>query len=86
MRDDDPEYPALYLADYLMGGGAGFDSRLTARIRQKEGLSYGVGSELAVGSEDRAGAWSAYAIAAPQNMAKVETAFKEELARYRQGQ
>ncbi len=45
------------------------------------GLSYGVGSELAVGSEDRAGAWTAYAIAAPQNVAKVETAFREELAR-----
>jgi zinc protease len=81
MRDDDPDFPALYLADYLMGGGAGFDSRLTSRIRQKEGLSYGVGSELSVGSIDRAGSWAAYAIAAPQNVAKVEAAFKEELAR-----
>jgi zinc protease len=81
MRDDDPDYPALYVADYILGGGAGFDSRLMARIRQKEGLSYGVGSELSVSSEDRAAIWSAYAIAAPQNVAKVEVAFKEELAR-----
>jgi len=81
MRDDDPDYPALYVADYILGGGAGFDSRLMSRIRQKEGLSYGVGSELSVGSEDRAGAWSAYAIAAPQNMARVEAALKEEIAR-----
>ena len=81
MRDDDPDYPALYLADYILGGGAGFDSRLMSRIRQKEGLSYGVGSELSVGSEDRAGAWSAYAIAAPQNIARVETALREEIAR-----
>jgi zinc protease len=81
MRDDDPDYPALYVADYIVGGGAGFESRLMTRIRQKEGLSYGVGSELAVGSEDRAGSWTAYAIAAPQNMAKVESAFREELAR-----
>ena len=28
MRDDDPDYPALYVADYIFGGGAGFDSRL----------------------------------------------------------
>jgi zinc protease len=81
LRDDDPDYPALFVADYILGGGAGFESRLMTRIRQKEGLSYGVGSELAVGSEDRAGAWTAYAIAAPQNVAKVETAFREELAR-----
>ena len=81
MRDDDADYIALYVADYILGGGAGFDSRLAARIRQKEGLSYGVGSELSVSSLDRAGAWSAYAIAAPANIARVEAAFKEELAR-----
>jgi zinc protease len=81
MRDDDPDYPALVVADYILGGGAGFDSRLASRIRQKDGLSYGVGSDLSVGSIDRAGSWSAYAIAAPANIAKVEAAFREELAR-----
>ena len=81
MRDDDPDFPALYVADTILGGGAAFDSRLGNRIRQKEGISYSVGSDLAVGSQDRAAAWSAYAIAAPANIAKVETAFKEELAR-----
>jgi zinc protease len=81
MRDDSPDYPALYVADYILGGGSGFDSRLASRIRQKEGLSYGVGSELSVDSWDVNGAWSAYAIAAPQNIGKVETAFREELAR-----
>jgi zinc protease len=81
MRDDDADFPALYVADYILGGGSGFDSRLASRIRQKEGLSYGVGSQLAVGSLDRDGAWSAYAIAAPQNVAKVESAFREEVAR-----
>jgi zinc protease len=81
MRDDDPDYPALYVANYILGGGASFDSRLGARIRQKDGLSYGVGSELSVGPLDRAGAWSAYAIAAPANVPKVETALREELAR-----
>ena len=81
LRDDDPDFPALYVANYILGGGAGFDSRLTSRIRQKDGLSYGVGSDLSVGSIDRAGAWSAYAIAAPANVARVEAAFREELER-----
>ena len=81
MNEDDADYPALYLANYIIGGGAGFDSRLTARIRVKEGLSYGVGSGLSVGSIDRAGAWSVQAIAAPQNLEKVEAAFKDELAK-----
>ena len=81
MKDDDPDFPALYVANYILGGGAGFDSRLASRIRQKDGLSYGVGSDLSVGSLDRAGSWSAYAIAAPANVARVEAAFREELER-----
>lgn len=81
LRDDDPEYPALYVANYILGGGAGLDSRLGQRLRQKEGLSYSAGSSLNVPSIDRSASWSAYAIAAPQNVAKVEAAFREELAR-----
>ena len=81
VQDTDVDYPALYIANYIMGGAAGFDSRLTARIRVKDGLSYGVGSRLSVSSSDRGGSWGAYAIAAPQNIAKVEVAFKEEVAK-----
>ena len=81
MNEDDPDHAALYLANYIMGGGAEFDSRLTARIRVKDGLSYGVRSGLSVPSTDRGAHWGAGAIAAPQNVAKVEAAFKEEVAR-----
>ncbi len=81
MRDDDPDYPALYVANYILGGGAGFDSRLAARIRQRDGLSYSVGSDLSVGALDRASSFSVFAIAAPGNVAKVEAALKEEIAR-----
>ena len=82
MQEDDVDYPALFLANYIMGGGAaGFDSRLMARIRVKDGLSYGTGSSLRVSSIGRGASWSASAIAAPQNIAKVEAAFKEEVAR-----
>jgi zinc protease len=69
------------VANYVLGGGAGFDSRLVARIRVKEGLSYGAGSGLSVGRFDRAGSWTAQAIAAPQNVAKVEAVFREEVAK-----
>ena len=81
LKDDDADFPALFLANYIIGGGAELNSRLAQRVRQKEGLSYSVGSQLSVGSLDRAGNWSVYAIAAPQNIAKVEAAFGEELAK-----
>ncbi len=81
LNQNDPEYAALFLADYMLGGGAAFDSRLFARIRVKEGLSYSVGSQVAGSLFDRAGGWTAQAIAAPQNIPKVEAALREELQR-----
>jgi len=80
LRDDNPDYPALVLGNYMIGGGF-LNSRLAVRIRQKEGLSYGVGSQLSAGSLDKSGAFLAFAIYAPQNRDKLETAFKEEIAR-----
>jgi zinc protease len=57
------------------------NSRLAVRIRQKEGLSYGVGSQFAASPLDKSGALIAYAIYAPQNAGKLEKAFREELDR-----
>ena len=80
MRDDDPDYPALVLGNYMLGGGF-LNSRLATRIRQKEGLSYGVGSQFQASPLDQAGMFVTFAIYAPQNETKLEAAFKEEVAR-----
>jgi len=80
LRDDSPDYPALVLGNYMLGGGF-LSSRLATRIRQKEGLSYGVGSGLNVSPLDQWGRFTATAIYAPQNVEKLEAAFKDELAR-----
>ena len=78
MRDDNPDYPALVLGNYMLGGGF-LNSRLATRIRQKEGLSYGVGSQFFAGSLDNVGTFNAFAIYAPENVAKLEAAFKDEI-------
>jgi zinc protease len=80
IRDDDPDFAALYVANHVFGG-AGLDSRVMGRIRQKDGLSYGGGSNLSVDSFERSATFNVYAIAAPQNLAKVDAAVQEELAR-----
>ena len=38
MRDDHPDFPALVLANHLLGGSS--TARVPARVREKEGLSY----------------------------------------------
>ena len=74
----DADYPALLLANYMLGGGV-LNSRLATRIRQKEGLSYGISSNLSADSTEKDGSFTVNAIAAPQNVAKVEVAVKEEI-------
>jgi len=80
LRDDNPDFAALALGNYMLGGGF-LNSRLAARIRGKEGLSYGVGSRLNASSLDASGSFTTTAIYAPQNVARLEAVFKEEIAR-----
>ena len=80
MTDTDPDYPALLLINYMLGESP-LDSRLPARIRQKEGLSYAVQSALNVSALDRAGQWVALAISNPANAEKVNTAFFDEIGK-----
>ena len=80
MRDDDPDYPALLIGNYLLGGGT-LSSRLGNRIRQKEGLSYGVTSSVNVSSEDRRGGFTISAIVNPQNLDRLRLCALEELTR-----
>jgi zinc protease len=79
LRDDHPDFPALVLGNYLLGGSS--DSRLWRRIREQDGLSYSVGSWLTAGSRDAVGEFGISAIYAPQNRAKLEAAVRDEIGR-----
>lgn len=46
MRRGDPDYFALYVGNYILGGG-GLVSRLSEQVRERRGLSYSVSSYLA---------------------------------------
>jgi zinc protease len=77
VRDDDPDYPALLLINHLLGGGG--QSRLSDRLRQKEGLSYAAFSFVHADPFDRNGVFFAGAICAPQNADKAMAAMLDEL-------
>jgi len=80
MEMDDPRYPAMRLASYILGESQ-LDSRLAARLRQKEGISYGAWGSLTTSEIGDDGSFSAGAILAPQNMALAKKALREELER-----
>lgn len=79
LSDQDADYPALSMANYLLGLGG--NSRLWKRIRENEGLSYDVRSMVNWNSREPHSIWTASAIFAPQNAARVEKAFREEVTR-----
>lgn len=46
VKRNDPDFYAATLVNYILGGG-GFNSRLTAEVREKRGLAYGIYTYLA---------------------------------------
>ncbi|MEP7210096.1 MAG: pitrilysin family protein [Alphaproteobacteria bacterium] len=47
LKRKDPDFYTAYVLNYILGGG-GFSSRLTDDIREKRGLTYGIGTGLSV--------------------------------------
>ena len=78
-NDDAPDLAALQVANHIFGGGA--NSRLWNRMREKDGLSYGAGSQLSMDARDPHSSWFLYAIFAPQGRAKIEAGLREETAK-----
>ena len=78
LKDDDPDYPALVISNFMLGGGF-LNSRMAVRLRQKEGISYGVGTGLQVQALDRYGQWLTQAILNPTNVDRLTTAYREEI-------
>ena len=83
MSQYDPDYPAMLVAGEVLGGGF-LNSRFAERLRQKDGVSYGVGANFSADSDagDRNSSIFLYAIYNPDNLEKVQTGFAEELDRF----
>ena len=78
ISDESPDYPKLELANYMLGGGF-MTGRIPARLREKDGLSYGAGSGIRAETGAESSSFFTGAIYAPQNWEKVKLGFKEEL-------
>jgi zinc protease len=78
MDQQDPDYANLYLANLIFGADP--KSRVWRRIREKDGLSYGTNTGFSAGTRDKLAQLTLGSTFAPENVLKVENAFKEELA------
>ena len=81
LKETDADYAALRMGNFILGGGT-LSSRLGDRIRQKEGLSYGVTSSFTASPRDAVATLTINAITNPANIDKVEVAAMEELTKF----
>ncbi len=79
LNDMSPDYPALLVSNFVLGDAS--SARIPVRLRQKDGLSYGAGTFFRPSSIDANSSIGAYAIFAPENLARVQTGFREEFDR-----
>jgi zinc protease len=81
MNEDSEDDIPLEIGNFILGGGT-LSSRLGDRIRQKEGLSYGVTSSVSIPSRGDDARFTINAITNPENIDAVEKAAMEELNRF----
>jgi zinc protease len=85
LKQDDPDYVALDMANEMLGGGTFLSSRIPQRLRESEGMSYGAGSYLNFNYKFRASAWGLYAIFNPMYKNRLDSALHDEIAKTLQG-
>ncbi|MEP6700002.1 MAG: pitrilysin family protein [Bacteroidota bacterium] len=74
-----PDYPALIMANELLGGGAFLSSRIPQRLRENEGMSYGAGSFINVHYKYNTGSWGVYAYFNPVYKGRLDSALRQEV-------
>jgi zinc protease len=83
IRRGNPDYYKLLVMDYVLGTGPGFTDRLSARLRDRQGLAYTVQANISESASLEPGLFTCYIGTAPQNFEKAKTIFLEEIERIR---
>jgi zinc protease len=84
IRRDNPDYYKLLVMDYVLGTGPGFTDRLSARLRDREGLAYTVTANITNSATEQPGLFTCYIGTDPENFGRVKKEFLEELQRIRE--
>ncbi len=79
IAEDEPDFPALRIAIQLLGGDS--DSRIRARLREREGLAYSAGASLNGGTFERRSLLVLSSSVARANAGAALSMLQEELAR-----
>jgi zinc protease len=78
--ENHPEFEAMTIGNYIMGGGP-LSSRIADRVRKQDGLSYTAATRFRGDSEDQRGMYMMFCISNPTNTEKVVETVREEVDR-----
>jgi zinc protease len=84
IRRNNPDYYKLLVMDYVLGTGPGFTDRLSAHLRDREGLAYTVRANISSSAGEEPGLFTCYIGTEPKNFAKVKGMFLDELNQIRE--
>ncbi len=73
------DYPALFMANELLGGGAFLSSRIPQRLRENEGMSYGAGTFINSEYKYDVTSWGLYAAYNPIYKGRLDSALRQEI-------
>ena len=81
LKESDPDYDALTMANEMLGGGAFLSSRIPKRLREAEGMSYGAGSYLTFNYKYPSCSWGVFAIFNPMYKNKLDSAVRDVITK-----
>ncbi len=83
VRRANPDFYKLLVMDYVLGTGPGFTDRLSAQLRDREGLAYTVSANISSSAAEEPGVFTCYIGTDPKNYGLVKQRFLLELNRIR---
>ena len=83
IKRDNPDYYKLLVMDNVLGSGHGFTDRLSATLRDRNGLAYSVHASIASGAGEEVGTFSGFIGTFPDKFADVTAGFFREVRRLR---
>jgi zinc protease len=78
-----PDYYKLLVMDNVLGTGPGFTDRLSATLRDRQGLAYTVNATIAMGAGNEIGTFTGFIGTAPKDFIAARDGFVTEIARIR---
>jgi len=83
IKRDNPDYYKLLVMDHVLGTGAGFTDRLSATLRDRQGLAYSVSARITGTAGEEPGTFTAYIGTFPDKFEDVKAGFLKEIKRIR---